>query len=83
MCREMLDVGCQMKQFTFVAIVGMDSLNGKLSTSQRARLVENHGTYFRQHIHVVGSLDKDSMARCSAYATEEGQWYADNQCTGA
>ena len=58
----------------------MDSLHGKLSVGQRARLIEHHRVDLRQHVHEVGALDEDALARGAADAAKEREWYTDNQC---
>ena len=78
---EVLDMGSEMKQLVLIAGGGMDSGNGKLAMSQRARLVEDHRRDLRQHVDIVGSLDEDTLPRGPANATKERQRHTDNQGT--
>ena len=59
--------------------VRMNHLHGKLSVRKRSRLIEHHRSHLRQCIHIVRTLDENTLARRSANSTEEGKWYADNQ----
>ena len=60
----------------------MHRLDGKLPMSQRAGLVEDHSVDLRQNIHIVGTLDEDTLARGTANAAEEREGHADDQGTG-
>ena len=59
----------------------MHSLNGKLAVSECARLVEHYGVDLRQHVHKIGALDEDALARGTAYAAKERERNADDQST--
>ena len=59
--------------------IGMYSVDGKLAMRQRARLVEHDGIDLCQYVKIVGTLDQNALTRGTTNATEEGQWYADNQ----
>ena len=91
--REVLYVGCQVEQpvfrigccmaaFMISIVAGVYGSYCKLSTGQRARLVEDHRVDLGQHIHIGGTLDEDAATRGSANAAEEGQRNADDQGAG-
>ena len=82
MSGEMFDMRCEVQQLVFVASIRMYSLNGELTMREGARLVEDHGIYFGQDIHIVGAFDKDSLARSTANATKEREGHTDDKGTG-
>ncbi len=57
--------------------------DGKLTVSESAGLIEDHGIDLREDIHIVRTLNKDTLAGGAADATEEGEGYADDEGTGA
>ena len=59
---EVLNVGSEVEQLVLITVIRMDSSDGKLAVGERARLVEYHRINLRQHIHIVGSLDEDTLA---------------------
>ena len=79
---EVLNMSCEMEQLMFITSVRMNSLNSKLTMCQRTRLIEDNGIHLRKHIHIIGTLDKDSFARGTAYAPKEGKGHADDESTG-
>ena len=96
---EVLDMRCKVKEFFFFrsiliphssfliprTITGriMNSLNSKLSMCQRAGLIEYHGIDLRQDIHVVRTLDEDTLLRGTTDATKEREGHTDDKGTGA
>ena len=78
----MLHVGGQMQQLLGVEVVGMDGLNGKLAPRERACLVEHHGIYVGQSVHIGTALDEYSLAGSTAETGKKGERHADNQCAG-
>ena len=79
MGREMLDMSSEMEQLVFVVGVRVYSLNSELSMREGARLVEDHGIDLGKNIHIVGTLDEDSFARSTTYASKECERDADDK----
>ena len=75
-------MGSKMEQLVLVAVVRVYGTDGKLSVRQRARLVEYHRADLRQHVHIVGTLHEDTVARSPSDTAEERERYTDNQRTG-
>ena len=80
---EMLYVCCHVQQLVPVGLVGMYGHHGKASFGECAGLVEDHTTHLGQPIYSAAALDENAAARGSAYASEEGERDADDQCTRA
>ena len=79
---EMFDMGSEVKQLMFVAGVRMNSLNGKLAMRKRACLIEDHSIDLSQDIHIVGTLDEDTLTRSTTNTTKERKRHANNKSTG-
>ena len=82
MRREVLHMSGQMQQLVLVKLVRMYSLHGKLPVRQRPRLVKHQGLHLRKHVHIVGTLDQNTLPRGSANASEEGQRHTEHKGTG-
>ena len=80
---EVLHMGGEVQQLPLVEHFGMYRLHGKLPVGEGASFVEHHRAHLRQHIHIVGSLDEDAVARSAADAAKEGERHADHQRAGA
>ena len=68
---ETFNMGGKMKQFLFINIVGMDSLNRKDALGKRACLVEHYGRKARQSVHIVSAFYQYSLSRCAADAAKK------------
>ena len=66
-----------------ITSIRVDGLNGELTISKRAGLVEDHGINLSKDIHIVGTLDEDSLARGATNTTKEREGHADDKGTGA
>ena len=74
-------MGCEVQQVVLTVTLRMYSLYGKLSVGQGACLVEDHCANLCQDVHIVGTLDENTLARGASDASEEGEGHADDQCT--
>ena len=80
---EMLHMGGEVQQLVLITGVRMYSLHGKLSVGQCSRLVEDDSLCLGEQIHIVGSLDQDTVSGSPADTSEEGERNTDDQRTGA
>ena len=82
MSGEMLYMGSKMKKLMLITSIRMYGRHSELSVCQRTSLVKYHHRHLRQHVHIVGSLDEDSLARGSSDTAKERQRHTDDQGTG-
>ena len=78
----MFHMSGEVQQLLLVIMVGVHSLDLKLSVGQRARLVKHHRAYVGQRVNVVAALHQDAVARGSSNAAKERERHADDQGAG-
>ena len=78
----MFYVGSKVQEMCLVARVRMYSLDSELSVGKRSRLVEDDSLHLRKQVHIVGTLNENTLTRSTSDTPEERQRNADDKGTG-
>ena len=79
---KVLNVSGEMQELMLIARIRVYRFDGELTMGEGAGFVEDNGIDLRKDIHVVRTLDEDTLAGSTTDATEEGKGHADNEGTG-